>query len=65
MAESKKTEGAASKGAASPADVTKVVNVKNTSGGIVNTCKGTIKAGKTGKATIAELRAYSGYLEEA
>jgi len=66
MSESKKkTGGAAPKKAAAPADVNTVVKVRNISGGLINTKSGPIDAGEKGKATIGELRSYSGYLEQA
>lgn len=61
----KKSEEAAPKKAAAPAKQSDVVDVKNTSDGVVNTSKGVIKAGETGKATIAELRSYGKWLEKA
>ena len=61
----KKSEAAAPKKAAVPAKQTDVVDVKNTSDGIINTSKGVIKPGEAGKATIAELRSYGKWLEKA
>jgi hypothetical protein len=64
-AAAEKTEGAAPKKAAATADQNKIVKVKNTSGGNINTSQGVIEPGKEGKATIAELRSYNKYLEKA
>ncbi len=60
----KKSEVAAPKKAAAPAAVGDVVEVKNISGGIINTSKGQIESGETGKATIAELRSLNKFLEK-
>ncbi len=64
MASSKKTEGAASKEAATPATQNTIVDVRNKSEGLVNTTSGPIKAGENGKATIAELRSLNHFLEK-
>ncbi len=50
---------------AGPVDQKMVVDVKNISGGIINTSKGMIESGETGKATIRELKSLNKFLEKA
>lgn len=67
MAESKKkaTKAAAPKKAVASVVAQKdVVDVKNISTRLINTSKGTILPGESGKATIAECRTYNKWLEK-
>lgn len=62
--DTKKTDETSPKKEADSAEQKKVVKVKNISDRRVNTSEGEIKAGKEGKATIAELRSLNKYLKK-